>query len=104
MNIDLFNCGKANYYYMHTQYLNLARPNKHIPAEPMKCNTSILLDKCVSVTITNVSINVRVGYAGLLAVNMKNTSTITNLKVQVSWLHVSTILQSHQRYNILLLL
>ena len=84
MNIDLFNCGKANYYYMHTQNLNLARPNKHIPAEPMKCNVSILLDKCVSVMITNVSINVRVGYAGLFAVNMKSTSTITNLKVHVN--------------------
>ena len=69
---------------MHTQYLNLARPNKHIPAKPMKCNTSILLDKCTSVMITNVTINVGVGYAGLFAVNMKRTSTITNLKVHVN--------------------
>lgn len=83
-NIDLFHCGKDNEYYVYTNYLNVAYPNKHIPTGPMKCNISILLDKCTSVTITNVSIDVRVGYAGLFAVNMKNSSTITNLKVHVN--------------------
>ena len=83
MNINLFNCGNTNYYYMYTKFLNLVRPNNHIPARLMKCNTSILLDECASVLISNVSISVQVGFAGLFAVNTKN-STITDLKVHVN--------------------
>lgn len=45
MNVNLFNCGKSNYYYVYTKVLNLARPNNNIPAKPMKCNATILLGK-----------------------------------------------------------
>ena len=94
MNVHLFNCGKSNYYYMYTKLLKLARRSKFI-----KCNATILLDKCSSVVISNVSINVEVGYAGIFAVKLKNSSTISNLRLCVDcstcpkfYTHVSGII------------
>ena len=49
----------------------------------MKCNASLLLNGCDSAVISNVSISIKAGYTGLFAVNVKNSSTITNLKVYV---------------------
>ena len=75
MNINFFNCGKANYYYAYAKILKLAYSYN---------SASILLEKCATIAISNVAISVRAGYAGIFAVNMRSTSNITDLRVYIN--------------------
>ena len=75
ININLFDCGNSNYHYLYTH------SNKFMPTELIECNASILLDHCASVVIKSINISINVGYIGLFALNVRNISNITDLKV-----------------------
>jgi len=86
MNINLLNCGISD-YYLYSKFTGIL--NGRIYFYPngikiIKCNVSILLINCASVVINSVNINVNIGFTGLLAANMRNTSNITDLKVHVN--------------------
>ena len=106
MNINLVDCGNSNYNYLYKNYLKFAHSNKRIPTELINCNVSILLDHCASVVIKSVNIDINVGYVGLFALNMRNISNITDLKVHFncsvcpkSYSHISGIALYYSKIN-----
>ena len=107
VNINLFNCGSNNYYYLDERYPNFTHSNfNFMPTELLKLNISILLDHCTSVTIKSVHVSVKVGFTGLFAINMKNTSYITDFKVDINcsicpkfYSHISGIILHYSKIN-----
>ena len=82
MDINLLNCGKSNFHAkLSNKFYQLYYPND---IKFIKCNVSLLLDNCTSVVIKNVNISINIGFTGLLAVNMKNNSNITDLSVHLN--------------------
>ena len=81
-NITLINCGKA-----HTPFINFKQENSTDITNSMRkydyYNSSVLLYYCNSVRISSVYISVNEYSAGILAMNVKKSLIIDNVKVQL---------------------
>ena len=79
-NINFENCNKNHSTDLHTsfgyEYVSISKPS---------CNASILLYNCTSVVINNISALVTAGTTGLLVVNMRGHSTLTNVSITVNY-------------------
>ena len=78
LNVGLVNCGKD-----HTTFLKKLSNSTKID---YSLQSSILLYKCRSVRIINISISTNAYLGGLIAVNVMKRFEIDNLKMQVSCL------------------
>ena len=78
-NINFENCNKNHSTDLHTsfdyEYVSISKPS---------CNASILLYNCTSVVINNISVLVTAGTTGIIAVNVRAHSTLTNISITVN--------------------
>ena len=79
-NINFENCNKNHTTDLHTtidyEYVSISKPS---------CNASILLYNCTSVVINNISLLVTAGTTGLLVINVRDHSTLTNVSITVNY-------------------
>ena len=79
-NINFENCNKNHSNNLHTSfdydYVSISKPG---------CNASILLYNCTSVVINNISVLVTAGTTGLLVVNVRGLSKLTNVSITVNY-------------------
>ena len=79
-NINFENCNKNHSTDLHTSF-----DYDHVSISKPSCNASILLYNCTSVVINNISLLVTAGTTGLLVVNVKSYSTLTNVSITVNY-------------------
>ena len=102
-NINLVNCGKNHTAFIQLKNFTdsdnsvLSNKTNHLH---YNYNSSILLYHCALVQITSVNISVSAYSGGILAVNIKETFVLDNVKVQLECLDNSKF--DHQIHGILL--
>ena len=79
-NITFKNCNKNFSAYLHATF-----DYDHVSISMPSCNASLLLYNCTSVVISNISVLVTAGTTGLLVVNVKGHSTLTNVSIIVNY-------------------
>ena len=92
-NINLINCIKDHKDYFNTSNLDTYCPTDYRPfSKIISYYTSLLLYNSISVIIYNININVTVNtsFTGIFVMNVKDKSTMTNVKVQVNAFNCST--------------
>ena len=93
-NIHLNNCGKNQSMYFNSTYFSSEYKSNPELLNKIGFNSSVLLHYCFSVIANNINITVNVGNTGILAVNVKNISTLSYVSIKVNSL-VCSMLQSH---------
>ena len=84
-NINFENCNKNHSTDLHTTF-----DYDHVSISKPSCNASILLYNCISVVINNISVLVTAGTTGLLVVNVRSNSVLTNVSITVNYKICST--------------
>ena len=79
-NINFENCNKNHSTDLHTTF-----EYDHVSISKPSCNASILLYNCTSVVINNISVLVTAGTTGLLVVNVRGLSTLTNVSITANY-------------------
>ena len=79
-NINFENCNKNHSTDLHTTF-----DYDHVSISKPSCNASILLYNCTSVVINNISVLVTAGTTGLLVINVRDHSTLTNVSITVNY-------------------
>ena len=79
-NINFENCNKNHSTDLHTTF-----EYDHVSISKPSCNASILLYNCTLVVINNISVLVTAGTTGLLVVNVRGLSTLTNICITVNY-------------------
>ena len=80
-NFTLFNIGFKNCNKNHSAYLHTTFDYGHISISEPSHNASIFLYHCTSIVISNITVLVTAGTTGLLIVNVKSYSTLTNVSI-----------------------
>ena len=95
LNIGLVNCGKDHTAFFKKLKANSTKKAKHVQYDYL-LKSSILLYKCRSVRIINVSISTNAYLGGLIAVNVKKRFEIDSVKIQVKCLGTNKLNHSIQ--------
>ena len=84
-SIQLIGCGKRHSEYIKSKYEKLSPFSDPVPfIKTTGYGASVFIHRSKSVEISNVTIAVIAGFAGLLAIDVKNDSSFKNIKVQVN--------------------
>ena len=93
-NIDFSNCNKNYSDDLQTtfdyDYISISKPSR---------NASILLYNCTSVVINNISVLVNAGTTGILVVNVRSYSTLTNVSITVNHTMCPTVYEHPEQIN-----
>ena len=96
-NINFVNCNKNHSNGLHTNfdydYVSISKPSR---------NASILLYNCISVVINNISVLVNAGTTGILIVNVRSYSTLTNVSITINLIMCPTKYEHPEQINGLL--
>ena len=76
-NIHIKNCGDSYSNYLLKYHFTFIPRFKH------QSNASILLYRCTSAEVNNITITIAEGNTGMLVVNMRNHSKVINIKITV---------------------
>ena len=98
-NIKFENCNKNHSNDLHTTFeyghVSISKPSR---------NASILLlYNCTSVVINNISVLVNAGTTGILVVNVRSYSTLTNVSITVNYTICPTQYEHLEQINGILL-
>ena len=86
-NINLINCTNGQKDYFNTSYFNTSYTRDYRPfSKVTDCYTTFFLCNSSFIKIFNININatVNTSFTAILVVNVKNTSEMINVKVQVN--------------------
>ena len=84
-SIQLIGCGKCHCEYIKFRYQKLSPFSDPVPfIKTTGHSASVFIHRSKSVEISNITIAVIAGFAGLLAIDVKNDSSFKNIKVQVN--------------------
>ena len=97
-NINFENCNKNHSSDLHTTF-----EYNHVSISKPSRNASILLYNCTSVVINNISVLVNAGTTGILVVNVRSYSTLTNVSITVNYTICPTQYEHPEQINGILL-
>ena len=93
-NIDFVNCNMNHSDGLHTNfdydYVSISKPSR---------NASILLYNCTSVVINNIIVLVNAGTTGILVVNVRGYSTLTNVSITINYTMCPTEYEHPEQIN-----
>ena len=93
-NINFENCNKNDSNELHTtfdyDYVSISKPSR---------NASILLYNCTSVVINNINVLVNAGTTGILVVNVRGNSTLTDVSITVNYTICPTEYEHPEQIN-----
>ena len=93
-HINFENCSKN---YSHDP--NTTVDYDHVSVREPSNNASIILYNCTSVVINNISVLVNAGTTGILVVNVRGNSTLTNISITVNYTIYPTVNKHSEQIN-----